>query len=97
MCFLAYADAVGRAPVAVGRPKVGIKWAHMGNDVKSAAAEIRRGELSVFGWLRSLENLTEYAYCSKDDVLPGLLEVVFRCGARLRDLVKRRPWREVRA
>ncbi len=66
--------------------RVGVRWVRLVTDVMAAAAEIRRGRLSVHTYLKSLRAPIEPAIFAADDPLPALLE--FPLGAYL--ILKRR-------
>lgn len=68
-----YLDAVGAPipPTATQSPSP-IKWIHLLRDLQSAVYYMRRGELSVLEWIRSLRGKKVYAVLSWRDPKPFL-------------------------
>lgn len=56
-----------------GRP--GVRWIRLGTDLPAAAAEIRRGRLSMREYARSLRSPMVFSTFAADDPAPGLLGV----------------------
>jgi D-aspartate ligase len=69
-------------PVPVIRPVVDRKWM-MEEDFFTFRTYVRRGDLSVSGWLRSLAGVRELAWWATDDPIPGLFWVADRIGRAL--------------
>jgi predicted ATP-grasp superfamily ATP-dependent carboligase len=57
------------------RGRVGARWIHLVPDVQTALHQIRRGQMSVHHYLRSILGPMEGAVFALDDPLPGLIEV----------------------
>ena len=55
---------------------MGAKWVSLLNDLKSALAHRRRGELSWREWARSLRGRKAYAELSATDPLPFLFDLL---------------------
>lgn len=67
--------ALGEA-VEPSRGRAGCAWAHLSRDLAAAFAEIRAGSLTLSGYLNSFRATPlEFAAFSKDDPLPGLLDL----------------------
>jgi len=63
-------------PVQRSRARAGCAWAHVSRDLAAAFAEIRAGSLTLSGYLKSFQATSlEFAAFSKDDPLPGLLDL----------------------
>jgi D-aspartate ligase len=56
-----------------GRP--GVRWMRTVTDLPTSLVEMRRGALSMRGYVRSLRGVTEEAVFSRRDPLPGLAEL----------------------
>jgi len=61
--------------VPEARGRAGECWMHMSADLPAALQEIRRGRLSLVGYLRSLLRPMESATFTWDDPAPGLLDL----------------------
>ncbi|HEY1756899.1 MAG TPA: hypothetical protein VGG72_16115 [Bryobacteraceae bacterium] len=57
------------------RGRAGVSWVHFSRDVVAAWQEMRAGNLSFGGYLRSLRTPLEFAVFAKDDPLPGILDL----------------------
>jgi predicted ATP-grasp superfamily ATP-dependent carboligase len=67
--------ALGEA-VEPSRGRAGCAWAHLSRDLAAAFAEIRAGSLTLSEYLNSFRATPmEFAAFSKDDPLPGLLDL----------------------
>ena len=92
LLYTAYCDMVGRPlPEARTQQYVGAKWIDDRRDVQSALYFVRRGELSLGSWWRSVRGPKSHAVVSKSDPWPfvhDLLQSSRRAGrlgtARLR-------------
>ena len=73
--YLLFSDQVGLQP-AGGRARTGVRWTRIVTDVPTAAVEIRRGTLRIADYLRSLARTNGEAVFSRDDLLPGLAELL---------------------
>jgi predicted ATP-grasp superfamily ATP-dependent carboligase len=71
---LLFEDLAGHAP-RERRAAVGVRWVRLVTDLPAAAVEIARGELSVRSYLRMLATSDIESVFSRDDPLPGLLEL----------------------
>ena len=71
--YLAWQLAHGEE-VPPSRARWGVRWSRLSTDLPTAVSEIRRGHLSVRGYLGSLRGPRERAIFARDDPLPGLLE-----------------------
>lgn len=71
---LLFEDLAGHAP-RERRAEVGVRWIRLVTDLPTAALEIARGRLSVRGYLRTLATFDIESVFSRDDPLPGLLEL----------------------
>jgi predicted ATP-grasp superfamily ATP-dependent carboligase len=69
--------AIHQEPVHELHAPAGIRWVRMLTDVEAAAAEIRRGRLSLPDYLRSLRPPLDFAVFAPDDPLPALLDIPF--------------------
>jgi D-aspartate ligase len=66
--------------------EIGVKWVRMSTDILSALAAIRKGELSVGMYLRTLRRPMHFALSAADDMLPALLEIpaaLYKCVLRI--------------
>ena len=72
--YLAWRQATGQT-VAPCRGKAGVAWMHGSRDIVAAFQEIRRGGTTLGGYLKSLSQPMTFATISRDDPLPGLLEI----------------------
>ena len=83
MLYASYCEALGRPlPSALEQTYRGVKWIHLRGDLKSALHYMRRGELGVGEWWRSLRGPKAYAVFSWRDPGPFL--------AQLREVLRRR-------
>ena len=71
---LLFEDLAGHAP-RERRAEVGVRWIRLVTDLPTAALEIARGRLSVRDYLRMLATFDIESVFSRDDPLPGLLEL----------------------
>jgi predicted ATP-grasp superfamily ATP-dependent carboligase len=71
---LLFDDLAGLAP-REHRAEVGVRWIRLVTDLPTAALEIARRRLSVRGYLRTLAEADVESVFSRDDPLPGLLEL----------------------
>ena len=72
--YLLFADQVG-LPVEPSRSRAGVSWIRLVTDLPTAAVELFAGRLRLREYLRSLRADTEAVF-SRDDPLPGLVELV---------------------
>jgi predicted ATP-grasp superfamily ATP-dependent carboligase len=69
-----FADQIGQA-VEPRRSTTGVRWIRLATDLPTAAVELVRGRLDWRAYLRSLRCFQEESVFSRDDLLPGLVEV----------------------
>jgi D-aspartate ligase len=62
-------------PVSVSRGKAGVRWVRLLTDVPTGAIAILRREAKCSEYFRSLRQVSEEAVFSRDDLLPGLVEI----------------------
>ena len=72
-----YCDAAGiAAPVRRTQTYTGVKWIHLRRDTMAAMTLIRRGDLTVSGWLRSLRGPKAFAVWSLHDPAPFVFDIL---------------------
>jgi predicted ATP-grasp superfamily ATP-dependent carboligase len=71
---LLFEDLAGRTP-RERRAEIGVRWVRLVTDLPTGALEIARRRLSVRGYLRTLADADVESVFSRDDPLPGLLEL----------------------
>jgi D-aspartate ligase len=71
-----FADQVGD-PVRVQRGRSGVTWIRLITDVPTAALEILKGRQGWWAYLRSIYNIDVESVFSREDLLPGLVELAF--------------------
>jgi len=72
--YLAWRQATGQS-VTPCRGRPGVAWMHASHDIVAAYREIRRGTLTVGGYLKSLYQPMTFAAFALDDPMPGLVEL----------------------
>ncbi|MDQ3728341.1 MAG: ATP-grasp domain-containing protein [Actinomycetota bacterium] len=72
--FLLYSDQVGMS-FAPCRADVGVTWIRLLTDLPTSLLDIRAGRLKASDYLRSVQNHDVEAVFSRDDPVPGLMEV----------------------
>jgi len=72
--YLLFADQLGE-PVESSRAKVGVKWVRLVTDLATGFVEIKNGHLNLKTYLRSLKEANIESVFSRDDILPGLVEL----------------------
>ncbi len=72
--YLLFADQMGEH-VDSYRAKVGVKWVRLVTDLATSMVEIRRGHLNWKTYVRSLKEVNIESVFSRDDLLPGLVEL----------------------
>ncbi len=85
--LIAYLDALGR-PLTGPRQKDGVCWILALRDLQDSVREIRRGELSAAGWLRSLRGVRADGLYSLRDPAPGLAATLRTAGRAVRNRVR---------
>lgn len=73
--YLLYRDQVGQ-PVERCRAVEGVRWVRLVTDLPTALVELRSGCLDWRGYVRSLREANVEAVFSREDPLPGLVEVM---------------------
>jgi D-aspartate ligase len=61
-------------PIEPVRARPGVRWVRLATDVPSALAAVRAGELSLRGWVASLQRPRQAAVLALDDPLPSVLD-----------------------
>jgi D-aspartate ligase len=74
--YMLFADQVGD-PVRVQRGRSGVTWIRLITDVPTAALEILKGRQGLWAYLRSIYNIDVESVFSREDLLPGLVELAF--------------------
>jgi D-aspartate ligase len=69
-----FADQVGR-PVEVALARPGVRWVHLTTDLPTAFAMLIQGRLDWRSYVRSLRGFDAEGAFSRDDVVPGLVEL----------------------
>lgn len=72
--YLAWRQALGET-VAPARAKAGVAWVHASRDIMAAYGEIRRGTLTVGGYLKSFRKRLAHANFAFDDPMPAIVEL----------------------
>lgn len=72
--FMLFEDLLGR-PVQTQRARVGVKWLRLITDLPTAAVEILKGHQGWWAYLRSVYNIDIESVFSREDILPGLVEL----------------------
>lgn len=72
--------------VREARARAGVRWLRLSTDLPCAVREVARRRLSARAYLRSLRGPLERAVGSRDDPLPGLLELPLLAGTLARRL-----------
>jgi D-aspartate ligase len=86
-----YLDAIGaRLPDAVEQRDQPMTWFHLSQDLRASWLAIRRGQLTVAGWWRSLRGPTFFADLDRHDPMPTLVAIGQALGRR-RPAVRHRP------
>jgi predicted ATP-grasp superfamily ATP-dependent carboligase len=73
--YMLYADQLG-LPVASCRAIPGIAWIRMATDIPAALTAVLSGDTSPSGYLRSIIKCNTEAVFSREDLLPGLMEIL---------------------
>jgi predicted ATP-grasp superfamily ATP-dependent carboligase len=90
-----YLDLTGQdVPVAVSTAastattsqRSGRRWLVEPQDLRSSLIYVKRGDLTVSAWLRSLRNIDETAWWARDDPWPFVVMMTSLLAARLRRL-----------
>jgi len=91
LLLTAYRDALGLPlPEARTQRYAGTRWLDLRRDVQAGLFFVRRGDLTVRAWLRSLWGPTAHAVWSARDPLPFLAELRQAAGKAARALAARR-------
>jgi predicted ATP-grasp superfamily ATP-dependent carboligase len=91
-----YLEVTGGKPKAVPDYRHGIKWVNIYSDLESFREYRQRGPFPVKEWLNSLRGERIFSDLAKDDILPGLREIVLenflrRSGRYVRKIMKWGP------
>lgn len=73
--YLQFADQAG-LPVEPCRGRAGVSWVRTVTDFPAALVAMRAGDTRLGDYLRSIRECTTEAVFSKDDALPGLVELL---------------------
>jgi predicted ATP-grasp superfamily ATP-dependent carboligase len=73
--YLLFRDQMGEHVPEQPTARHGVRWVRLLTDLPTAALEIRRGRLSWRTYLRSLRGVEAEAVFSREDPLPGLVEL----------------------
>jgi predicted ATP-grasp superfamily ATP-dependent carboligase len=77
LLYTMYCDAAGLPLPSNRRQHYGdVKWIHLRRDLQSAFVSMRRGDLSVRDWLRSIRGRKAYAVFSFSDPMPFVFDIV---------------------
>ncbi len=68
--YLAYRDLIGQPLPPQDQYRVGLKWWYCEMDLRAFKEYRRRGELTLWRWLRSLIGVKAFAHFAWDDVRP---------------------------
>lgn len=92
--YTAYCDAAG-LPLPRNRRQTfrGVRWIHLRRDVLSALATMRRGDLTLLGWIRSLRRVRGFAVLSVRDPMPFVVELGLAVRELSRMTLRRLVWR----
>ena len=86
----AYRDALGEPlPDAVTQTFRGAKWIYWRHDIQAAVVRMRRGELTLGEWYRSVRGPKIEAVFARRDPVPFLADVVNTAGAVIRTVARR--------
>jgi D-aspartate ligase len=72
--YMQFADQFGE-PVEEKQARIGVSWVRLITDMPTSLVEIKRGNLSIGEYLRSLRNADIESVFCRDDPLPGLVEL----------------------
>jgi len=72
--YLLFLDQLNK-PVEQSRGKTGIRWIRLVTDLPVGFLGILQGKLHAGAYLRSLREFDEEAVFSRDDPMPGLVEI----------------------
>ncbi len=97
LLYSAYCDALG-LPLPPDRQQryLGTKWIDLRRDLQAAAVGMRRGELSLYQWWRSVRGRKTHAVASASDPLPFVYEIGYALGQTVRGLAGRASRRQDR-
>lgn len=72
LAYIAYCDAIGQSPEAIPDYQDDVKWVDWQRDFRAAHEYIKKGELTIPDWFRSLKGKKMWAIYSRDDWRPGV-------------------------
>jgi D-aspartate ligase len=94
----AYRDALGEPlPDAVTQTYRGAKWIYWRHDLQAAVVRMRRGELTLGEWYRSVRGSKIEAVFARRDPVPFVADVVNTAGAMVRAAARKAAGRARRA
>lgn len=77
LLYTMYCDAAGLALPANRRQSYGdVKWVHLRRDLQSAFVTMRRGDLTLRGWLESMRGRKAFAVFSLSDPVPFVFDIL---------------------
>lgn len=90
LLYTMYCDAIGRElPTNRVQTYTGVKWIHLRRDLQAAITLMRRGDLTIGQWWRSLRGRKVYAVFSMSDPLPFLVDLAEALTTALRRGLRR--------
>jgi len=72
-CYMAYSDSIGKEISFETDDAKYTKWIFLYDDLKASIMDAINNELTFKQWIKSLKGKKEYAFYSKDDMLPFLI------------------------
>lgn len=84
LLYAAYCDALGMPVPGTRQTDEPVKWLDLRRDLQSAAYYVRRGDLTLGQWWRSVRGRKVHAVLSVRDPLPALAELGYAAGRALR-------------
>jgi predicted ATP-grasp superfamily ATP-dependent carboligase len=77
-----YLETTGKEPKAVHEYRHGVKWVNIYSDLESFREYRQKGPFPVREWLNSLRGEKIYSDLARDDILPGLREIILENAIR---------------
>ena len=87
MIYLSYLDTIGKFNGHDVSYKAGVKWINDFRDIFSSLEYIKKKELSLTGWIKSLKGAKEFAVFSWDDLCPFVYFPIYSISRLLGDAV----------
>jgi len=75
LMFLAYLDAVGKNVPYSEEYEAGTRWVCLRDDLRSSILMLKDGDLSIQGWVSSLQGKVDHLYYAKDDLRPLVMSL----------------------